>query len=217
MISYEKAFKKPFTDLSKLVIGIVLSVIPIVNWIPEGFAIESSGLGKAKASDKMPEWKDWGRLFTRGLLATVITLIYAIPGIIVVLIGIGIAIVSLVSTFAGAMTGMSQNWMSLLPVLITTAPLTLVGFILILIAAYISPMAILNYVRYNKFSSAFDFGAVLKKAFTGKYFMAWLITMVFGVILGTLLSFIPIVGMAAASFIASVISFSLFGQVFKEV
>jgi len=235
MVNYEEALKKPFTDLGKLVLGIILSIIPIVNWIAQGFIIENSGVGKNKPSKKMPEWKDLGDYFVKGFLSYVILFIYLIPAIIVFLIAIGYAAGSLFSAFAGVMpegfmssmmtgnlpTGgmgqlFSQHWMLALPTLITLAPLILLGLILVLIAVYLAPIAILNYLKNKKFGKAFDFSFVFSKAFTGKYFIVWLIAGIIGVILRMILSFIPWLGFAIAYFISGVIAYSLYGQVFRE-
>jgi len=230
MVNYEEAIKKPFTDLIKLVIGIVLSIIPIISWIAKGFMIESSGLGKTKVSKKMPEWKNWGYLFIKGLASDIIFVIYAIPAILVFIIGVGYAIGSLSSIFLGAIPpGMMgetspgpmedlirENWTELLPTLITLAPILLLGLILLLIAFYLTPIAVLNYVKTKKFSKAFDFGAVLKKALTGKYFVAWITVIVITAIVTVILSFIPIIGPAIAIFIMGVFSYSLYGQVYRE-
>ena len=51
-VNYEEAIKKPFTDIAKLIIGIILSFIPIIWWFAKGFILESSGLGKIKPSKK---------------------------------------------------------------------------------------------------------------------------------------------------------------------
>lgn len=217
MVDYEKAFKKPFTNLTKLVIGIVLSVIPVVSWLAKGFAIESSGLGKTKASDKMPNWEGWGNLFVKGLLSDVITLVYIIPAVVVIALGISAAIIPLVSTFSSSgMAGMmSGGWMSLMPMVFTTAPLAIIGVIILLLGVYLAPLAVLNYVKKKSFSAAFDLKTISKKAFTSEYFIAWLITLVLAVVLGVVLSIVPLVGTALASFIVLVISYSLFGQIFK--
>jgi hypothetical protein len=223
MVDYEKTFKKPFTDLVKLVVGIVLSIIPIVSWLAKGFAIESSGLGKAKPSDKMPEWKNWGHLFIRGLLSDIIFFVYALPAIIVILLGLGVAIFSLVggvmspaimNWFQGS--SISQNWMTILPTLVVAAPILLVGIILLLLASYAAPMAVMNYVRKDKFAAAFEFKTVSKKIFTGEYFVVWLIATIATVIISVILSLIPIIGQAIAAFITAVISYSLYGQIYKE-
>ena len=103
MVNYEEALKKPFTELGKLVLGIILSIVPIVNWIAQGFIIECSGLGKIKPSKKMPEWKDLPDLFVKGFLSYLIIFIYAIPAIIVFAVTIGYAAGSLMTAFVGVL------------------------------------------------------------------------------------------------------------------
>jgi len=238
MVNYEEEIKKPFTDVKNLIIGIVLSLIPIVNFtIVTGFTIECSGLGKMKPSKKMPEWKDWTYLFITGLTALVIRIIYMIPAIAVILIGLGLA----AGDIAGAILGMTMtpevmsqlgtseaasqqigqiigsNWYLLLPVILKVAPILILGFILAAAAAFLTPMAVLNYVKNRKFSAAFELGKVLKKSLTGQYVLAWLAVLVLGAVLGTILSFIPILGPAIATFVVGVISFSLYGEVYREV
>jgi hypothetical protein len=237
MVNYEEAIGKPFTDFKKLIIGIILSIIPIVNFFVIGFAIESSGLSKTKPSKKMPEWKDWGHLFIKGFAAAVIKFIYMVPAIVVIVIGIGLAVGDIASALLGTVITpelMSQmragtvarqeigqifreNWYLILPTIIKVAPIFLLGLLLALIASFLSPIAVLNYVKNRRFSAAFDFGIVTKKALTRKYLLAWLAVLFLGAILGVILSFIPIVGPAIAFFVVGVIGYSLYGQVYREV
>ena len=39
MVDYVKAIKRPFSDITKLVIGILLHFIPIVNFINFGYGL----------------------------------------------------------------------------------------------------------------------------------------------------------------------------------
>lgn len=237
MVNYEEAVKKPFTDIMKLVIGIVLSIIPIVNFtIVTGFALENSGLGKNKPSKKMPEWKDWGSLFTKGLAAAVIKLIYLLPAIAVIAVSIGLALNDIVNTLVGAEVSpaiMNQlnagqfqynqlsdiirgNWHLILPTILIVAPILLVGIVLALVGTFLAPMAVLNYLKNKKFSKAFDIGAVARKALTVNYFLAWLTVVIIGIVLGVILSVIPLLGPAIAFFVVGVIEYSLYGQVYRK-
>lgn len=234
-VNYEESIKKPFKDLGKLIIGIILSIIPIVNWVAQGFIIECSGLGKNKPSKEMPEWKNISDYFIKGLLSYVIIFIYAIPAILVLSVSIGFLVGSLMSAFTGVlpagfmssvMAGQiareeirqlaSQNWMLILPTLIRVFPLILIGLFLLLVATYLSPIAILNYLKNKKFGKAFDLNSVIKKAFTGQYFIAWIVAGLITIVLKTILAFIPFVGPAIAYFVSGVIAFSLFGQAYRE-
>jgi hypothetical protein len=235
MVNYEEAIRKPFTDLGKLVLGIILSIIPIVNWIAQGYILENSGVGKNKPSKKLIEWKNFPDFFIKGFLSYVIMFIYMIPAIIVLMASIGYAVSSLFTVFSGIlpegfmsamMAGqvvdeqvkqlISQNWMLALPTLITVAPFVLLGLILALLALYFSPIATLNYLKNRKFGKAFDFNFIISKALKAEYFISWIIVGVIGIILKSVLTFIPWIGLAIAYFISGVIAYSLFGQVFRE-
>jgi len=243
MVNYEEAVKKPFTDLAKLFLGIVLSTIPIVNWVAQGFIIECSGVGKNRPSKSMPVWKELGNLFSKGFLSILIMIIYAIPAILVFLITFGYAASLLMPTLGGLMpegfissvvtgqvTGeeisgvVSQNSMQILPALteasIIVFPFLLLGMILLLAAIYLYPIAILNYLKNKKFGKAFDFNFIISKAFTAKYLISWLIAGITSIVIKSFLVSISWVGLwlgpAIAFFISGVIAYSLFGQVFRE-
>ncbi|MEM5778660.1 MAG: DUF4013 domain-containing protein [Candidatus Aenigmatarchaeota archaeon] len=234
-MNYEEAIKKPFTDLGKLILGIILSVVPIVNWIAQGFIIECSGVGKNKPSKKMPEWKELSDYFIKGFLSYLIIFIYLIPAIIVFIIVVGYAASSLIPSLMGMTSEsfinsvmanqissqqirqlISQNFVTALPSLIAIAPLVILALIFLIIASYLSPIAILNYLKNKRFGKAFDFSFIFSKAFTANYFIAWLISCIIAVLLKTILSFIPWIGFAIAYFISGVIAYSLYGQAFRE-
>ena len=227
-VSYEQAIKKPFTDIAKLIIGIVLSIVPIIHWLAKGFILECSGVGKAKPSKKMPDFKDWGYLFIRGLASDIILLIYAIPAVLVFLVGAG--------TTAGTLAGgiarsiftptaspedvsklISQNWYLALPAVLKLAPIMILGFVLLLIAFYLTPIAVLNYLKTKKFSEAFSLSEITKKAFTGDYLVVWIITLIITAIITAILLIVPLIGPQIAFFITGVISYSLYGEIYRKV
>jgi len=91
----------------------------------------------------------------------------------------------------------------------------LVALLVLLIISYFIPAAVLSYAAHGKFNAAFDFNVISKKVFTGKYALAWLIGIVYSVLLVSVLSKIPYVGMVIGGFIGSVTMYSLIGQVVK--
>ena len=204
MVNYNEAFKRPFTDWVKFIIGIVLSIIPIVNFLTGGYQLECARTA-SKKKYKLPEWKEWGNLFVRGLLAAIIGIIYMLPALILFTIAVGSAI------FTGFVT---QDFFS---VLATSGPLVVIGIILMVIAAFIGPMGITNYAMTYKFSAGFDFKKIFKKAFSGRYFTAWLLAIIYTLIISWILGFIPYVGSAIASFIAGVTMMTLFGEIYTKV
>ncbi len=226
-MNYEESIKKPFTDIGKLVVGIILSIVPIVNWIARGFMLECSGVGKYKPSKNMPDWKNFGDYFVKGFLSYVIAFAYAIPAIVVFLATAGFALASIVPAFIeanglAAVTSqeismyISQNWAELLPPLAAVAPLVLLSLVLLALAMYLYPMAVLNYLKSKKLSKAFDFGVVWRKAFTGSYFVAWIVSGVIFFVISTILAALPLLGDAIAFFVAGVIAWNLFGQAYRE-
>jgi hypothetical protein len=221
--------------LGKLFLGVILSAVPIVNWISQGFVIECSGVGKNRPMRKMPDWKGFQDMFLKGFVSYVIIFIYAIPAILVFGASIGYAFAYLLPTFMGMMpegaTGtaiggmgeiFSQNWMQMLPTLASTSivliPMILLGVVLLLAAIYLSPIAILNYLKNRNFGKAFDFGVVVNKASKLNYAFAWLVSVIIAMVLKSVLTLWlgPWIGAAATFFIGSTIAFTLFGQVFRE-
>jgi hypothetical protein len=199
MVNYIDSFKRPFLDTKKFLIGALLSIIPIVNLIAVGYYINSvKSVTKAKPSFKLPEWKNYGDLFILGVVSVVINLIYSLPA----LIFIGPTLIKVIAMRGAAIP--------------TFGPGVMVGAILALVAAYITPVAVINYVQKNKFGDAFDFNLIFKKAFTQVYAVTWLVATVYAVVIAAILGLIPYVGGMVGSFIAGVTTFSLLGQAYYK-
>lgn len=221
---YTTAFEKPFTNVKNLLIGILLSILPIINWFAIGFAMKCSGVGKTKPSKKMPEWKNFGDLFTKGFFASLISLIYMIPAIIILAFSLGGVLVTYFSqipmdqiankTSEEVQVILQPIIDSTAPALVAAIPFILLALLLAFLAAYVLPIAILSYLEKENFSEAFKIKKIFSKSFKINYFAVWLVSILASMILGALLNIIPILGRPAASFIVLVISFSLFGQIY---
>lgn len=201
-MDFASAFKKPFTDVKKLIIGILLSIIPIVNFFATGFMMETAKM-EMKKKKMLPEWASWGDLFVKGLLAFVISIIYALPMLIIGAIVAWPAINSM-------MNSGSMMWGSLGGGI---AVVLLLG----LLVAYIVPSALLHFIKDGKFGSAFKFGSIFKKAFKGQYFVAWIVAMLYSFALGAILGNIPVIGSAASGFVTGITMFSLLGEIFPKL
>ncbi|MDD5254251.1 MAG: DUF4013 domain-containing protein [Candidatus Nanoarchaeia archaeon] len=212
MVNYNESIKRPFTDLKNFLIGVVLSIIPIINIFVMGYELEcaKSMLKKGKKDYKLPEWKDWGNLFVRGLLSIIISIIWAIPLFIALIVVIGNMLFPFMKSL---MTGIIDPTI----VLPTLGIGILVISIIALLTAYIAPMAIVNYATDYKFGSGFEFNKIFKKAFTGKYLIVWILALLLAFVITLILSIIPLIGSAISSFIAGVITYTLFGEVFSEI
>jgi hypothetical protein len=109
-----------------------------------------------------------------------------------------------------------KNFCSILTEILKLSPLFIAGGILFLLAEFLSPIAVLNYLKKRKLSAAFEFGLVFRKSFTVKYILAVLAMVLVAIVFGSILVFIPFVGIPALSFLIGVIGYSLLGQVYKE-
>jgi hypothetical protein len=216
MIDFMSGFKRPFLSGKKLLIGFLLSILPIVNWFAMGYFLEASGLTKRKYKfNKMPEWNNWGELFVNGLLASITGIIYLIPAAIVFIIAIGnglslLAQMSALSAKGGVFALFSMIFTSL-------GPLVALGGLLGLLALFLAPMAILHYIAKGSFAKIFDFKVIFKKAFTATYFVPWLVAMIVSGILGFILGFIPFLGAAFAMFVTGTIMYTWLGQAYKQL
>ncbi|MBN2094685.1 MAG: DUF4013 domain-containing protein [Candidatus Aenigmarchaeota archaeon] len=209
MVDFTKAIKRPFSDFNKLLIGIVLNIVPIINFIAIGYQLNCAKSAMGRKFD-LPEWKDWGNLFIKGLLSLAIAFIY-------MLIPLGIMAVAggamLVSIFTSIATGASVNSGALLGAGMGMA----FGAVLLLFALYILPMAIMKYVAADRFGSAFGIGEVLRKAFSVKYLVSWLVASIYGLLIVGVLSLVPIIGPFIGSFIAGLTAMTIFGQTYSEL
>lgn len=171
MADYSIAFKRPFQDIRKFLIGSVLFMVPFVNLVTSVFAY-GYVLRCAKTSMKnrfeLPEWRNWNDLFVKGLLASLIVLIYLLP---VVILAIFLGFSALSQFFSGE----SNPPLSIL----LLATLAVLAF-----TAYLTPVSLLCFVDIEVFKAAFCFSLVLKKALKSSYFKAWLACVLFSAVIG---------------------------------
>ncbi len=81
-----RAITYPFDDkdwLKKILIGGILLIIPIVNFIAVGYFIRVLKNLLNGTETPLPEWDDFGGDFMRGLWPSIAGIVYAIPGAIV--------------------------------------------------------------------------------------------------------------------------------------
>ncbi len=207
MVNYGEAIKRPFSDWKKLIIGILLSILPIINFFAGGYELNcGKSVLKKKKDYKLPKWTNWGSLFVQGFLLFVIGFIYMIPALIAFALTAGTALLSMfesivvgdLSVLSGLMGGI------------------MVAVILTIIAAYLLPAAALGYAS-GRFGDAFKLGTVFRKAFTGVYFVGFLASLGIYLIIALISSWIPLFGGAIASFIGGVIWFTIMGEAYSLV
>jgi len=207
MVDYTDAIKRPFSDFKKLLLGLVFSIIPIVNFISLGYQLECS----KNINKNLPEWKEYGMLFVRGLSAIIIWIIYSIPVMVIFFLIAGDALLSLANLS-------DFNNEVFLADLLKNVGLGLIAIVIVgIIIAYIGYYAIINYARNYRFKDAFDFSNIFLHAFTKEYFFGWIIGGIYSMILGIIGSLIPFIGPGIAGFISGVTFLTILGSVYKKI
>jgi hypothetical protein len=165
-------------------------VMLIIATILLGLPLMGYALKVLRGAKPAPEVDDWGTLFIDGIKMFIVSLIYAIPLIIVWFIVMGASAVAIMSGDSTAMMA-AFGAMAL-------------GFVVILILAIIiavfEVIGIVRFARTGSIGEAFNFSAIL--ATIGKlgwvpYIIALVVLIVAGIIFGiivTILMLIPILG-----------------------
>lgn len=202
-----KAFSYVFEDrnwLAKIIIGGILSFIPIVNFIPIGYALTTLRNVAERKESPLPEWDNWGGYFSKGLMVFLAGLIYALPFFI---------ILGLNATFA-AIAGAKEEGALVTIATLCTALLSCLNIIYSLALSFWIPGALTLYAFRENFGALFSFGEIFRyiSANIGNYLLAWILSLVasfvagFGVILCA-------IGVLFTGFWAYLVWAHLFGQV----
>lgn len=174
-----EAIKRPFLSPRKFLVGVMLLLVPFVNIITSFFAYgyifyaTKAVFGRKK---QMPEWNNWEELFVKGILVSLIAIIYILPAAVLIT-SFGLAAVWAVVT--EDLYGITAIGVGMI-----------VSVAVTLLTVFVLPGAIVNYVKENKYTKAFDISTILKKSFTAKYIKAWLFSMIYGLAVGIPLTYI---------------------------
>jgi hypothetical protein len=198
-------FKDP-DWVMKILLGGLLGIIPIVNFVTAGYGLHTINNVRGDAEPVLPEWKGFGDMWVEGLKLFIIGLIYSIPiWIIMLLTGAPAALLGSMSSGEGDGFGALAAGTACLGGLLS---LVVGAFILFWILGAITNFA----VNDGDFGAAFQFGKIwdILKANLGKMVMAVIAAVIASVIVGVLagvLAIIPCLGWIAAWVISFVASF----------
>ena len=211
---YELSIKRPFTNLKRLLAGILWSILPILNFFAMGYALRCAKLSM-KNNFEMPAWDNKGELFTKGILSFVIEIIYLLPFIIL----ISILFFSIIFSIDLIKAQEDKNYILELvkPIIINNLFAFILIILLFILTIYISPSAIMNFVNKDSFGKGFEFSTIFKKAFTKQYFITSLLMLVYGAVVYSIFMWVPLVGSAIAIFLINVTSYSAYGAIYNKL
>jgi hypothetical protein len=226
VVDYTASIKRPFSDATKFVLGIIIGIIPIVNILLGGYflRIAKSAMGK---NMMLPEWKDMVNMFVNGILLIIVGIIYMIPVWIIGAIGVFVGLMTLPSILQPAnfmenivpenilAVGLKSNIMEIGTWLLGAGITAFIVFIIAIIFALLASVAILRFAESGDFGSAFSFKSIANKAFTGKFIGGWIVTVIIAIIITSILAWIPIIRLFAP-FIVGVFVWTNLAQVYTE-
>ena len=203
--------KKLFSDAGRLIVLIVLSIIPIVDWIVVGY--EARVLRESPGTGTPPKLEKYGELFVDGAKVFFASLIYLLIPLILIIFGA-------VSTFSGLTvptSGLSlfQNQTPPLGLLLggTGVAVLLVGIILAIVLLIFLGVGIAHMIKTGKFGKAFAFGEILSiiRGIGFVKYLGWIVVVVvIGAILTSLSSLIPIVGSIISAIVQPILGVFVF-------
>jgi len=230
MVDFIGAIKKPFSDAKALVIGGILSAIPIASLLSSGYTLKIA----EDTMNKKNGMRDWAfsdlvDYLIKAILSMVISIVYFIIPIVVFGVGIGNSIVSILPTLAQDPNNTTAIMNQLMGSLALGAPILIIGVILMLIAAFLLPMAVMKWLKAGKLGAGFGLGKVVKNALTVDYILALIVAIIYGIIvmvvvgiIGAIIALIPIVGFiimllinGIAGFAVSVTTYTMIAQTVK--
>ena len=150
-----KAFTFPFDDedwVKKLIIGAVLLIIPIVNFITFGYMIRTLRNVAEGRAKPLPEWDQWGDDFMKGLLVVVAGFIYSLP----------IVLVNIITAILGAIAGSTDSSGAQGVVALCTTVLSCLSALWGLAVAIVIPAAVVKYAQEGEFGSFFKFSEIFQ-------------------------------------------------------
>jgi hypothetical protein len=165
---------------NKVVVGAVINMIPILNLTSAGYMLATIRNVANEIIPPLPTWDDFGDYFVKGLVLTIIGLIYALPLLILFCCPIGVMF-----TFTIAENEDVAAALGVLGLVV----LGLFGlFVLLYTLAYsfFMPAVMLHYASAEDFSAAFQFGKIFNfiRDNINSYLKAWLYVLVVGIVIG---------------------------------
>ncbi|HEY0607916.1 MAG TPA: DUF4013 domain-containing protein [Herpetosiphonaceae bacterium] len=113
----------------KVLIGTLISLVPILNFVGVGYALDVTRNVNNGQETPLPEWNDFGGQFIRGLLAVIIQLIWSLP-LLVLVCPFAFVLAGSVDADTGQLSGVGSAAVFCGPILLMIVALVLAPFIM---------------------------------------------------------------------------------------
>lgn len=150
MLKVKAALVRCFRDWRRLLIGSVLAPIPVVNLLVTGYAVRA-GASFPHEPYQLPPWRPLGPLFVDGIIVFLLSVIGALPVVLI-----------------------TQILFLLQDVIQNTRFLYILPLAYILILTYALPAIIVVYARTGSLRTALDLPRIYYSITTADYLKAWL-------------------------------------------
>jgi len=207
---------------NKLLIGLLVSIVPIVNFALLGWMIDIMRNVSKHEPLPLPEWGDFGDKFVKGAILFVVGLIYSLP---LLLIACPMVFLPFLRGDVGQDGRQAVTSLFVGTTLAFSCVIALYGLLL----SFLMPAIYLNFARKGTFGACFEFGEIwrIMSKNLSDYIVAWLIIIVVGVgasfvvgLVAGALMFIPCCGWIIAWVLVGVTTvwiLSVFAHLFGQI
>jgi hypothetical protein len=202
-----KSFTYPFEDsswLSKLLIGGLIGVVPVLNFALVGYMIEVTRRTMSNHPEPLPGWDDFGKKWLDGLYNFFAGMIYSLPVIVTTSLALILGVVPLIFS-----SNANQDSMSLWAAgggMLVFCLSCLTGLYALLLSL-IMPALQVHYAHKGSFSAFFNLREVFNRVSQnlGEFLTAWVIAIAASLLIGLatgllswMFSIIPCIGWIGA-------------------
>ena len=215
-----RSFKFMFEDegwITKILIGGILGLIPIVNFVIYGYQLEVIKNVSQDRELPLPDWDDFGGKFIKGLMVVIASFIYSLP---LILVGVVYFVVMMIVGGGAASTGSEDMSGAAGGVFaICSIAFYCVAFLYsVIVYGFIFIPGVMRYAEEEEFGAFFKFGENLRVATSnlGSYIVMLLVIMLAGIVAEVVGVIACGIGILFTIFWAILVSGHLFGQFWKE-
>ena len=200
--------KKPFEDIGKLIIGIILAIVPVINFVVIGFGLELANKPKKLPDFSIEQW-------ILGLKTFLVGLVYGIITFAVYLVIMGIAFMFGLAQFDISNLAAIGNLATIGNLAAIGVVGAIAGVLLLLVAAPVFTRASLALSKKGSIGDALRIGEILGKTYRMEFLGTWIVAVLLGLGASVVIGLIPFLGWIASNYISTVIFWTYLGANYK--